>query len=44
MESLQGIDVAAVNAYGMRDGKIVDSRMFNVDTAALVEFLRRSGR
>ena len=34
------IDLPAVSVYQMRDGKIVDSRMFQFDTAALVQFLR----
>jgi ketosteroid isomerase-like protein len=44
IETVERIDLPAVSVYRMRDGKIVDSRMFHFDTAALVEFLRRSGR
>jgi len=34
------IDLPAVSIYRFVDGKIVDSRMFHFDTAALLEFLR----
>jgi ketosteroid isomerase-like protein len=33
------IDLPAVSIYRMRNGKVVDSRMFHFDTAALVQFL-----
>src|SRR5262249_53654798 len=44
IETGERIDLPAVSVYRMRERKIVDSRMFHFDTAALVEFLRRSSR
>ena len=36
------IDLPAVSIYRMRAGKIIDSRMFHFDTAALLHFLQRN--
>jgi uncharacterized protein len=43
VETGHKIDLPAVSVYQMRDGKIVDSRMFHFDTAALLQFLRDNG-
>jgi ketosteroid isomerase-like protein len=43
-ETGERIDLPAVSVYRMRERKIVDSRMFHFDTAALVEFLRCSSQ
>jgi uncharacterized protein len=34
----------AVSVYQMKDGRVVDSRMFHFDTAAVIGFLKRAGR
>jgi ketosteroid isomerase-like protein len=39
----QGIDLPVVSIYRLQDGKIIESRMFPFDTAALVRFLGRAG-
>jgi ketosteroid isomerase-like protein len=38
-----GIDLPVVSIYRLQDGKIIESRMFPFDTAALVRFLGRAG-
>lgn len=38
-----GIDLPVVSIYRLHDGKIIESRMFPFDTAALVRFLGRAG-
>jgi ketosteroid isomerase-like protein len=37
------VDLPAVSMYRLQDGKIIESRMFHFDTAALVQFLESSG-
>ena len=36
------IDLPAVSVYRMENAKIIDSRMFHFDTAALLQFLARN--
>jgi ketosteroid isomerase-like protein len=37
-------DMPAVSVYQMKDGRMVDSRMFHFDTAAVIGFLKRASR
>lgn len=39
----ESIDLPAVSIYRLQDGKIIESRMYHFDTAALVRFLGRAG-
>jgi uncharacterized protein len=39
----EGINLPVVSIYRLQDGKIIESRMFPFDTAALVRFLGRAG-
>jgi hypothetical protein len=38
------IDLPAVSIYRLSGGKIVESRMFHFDTAALLDFFGGAGR
>jgi hypothetical protein len=33
-----------VSVYHMKDGRVVDARMFHFDTAAVIGFLERANR
>jgi ketosteroid isomerase-like protein len=37
-------DMPAVSVYQMKDGRVVDSRMFHFDAAAVTRFLERASR
>jgi uncharacterized protein len=37
-------DMPAVSVYHMKDGRVVDARMFHFDTAAVIGFLERANR
>lgn len=39
----QSIDLPAVSVYRLREGKIIESRMFHFDTTALLQFLNIAG-
>jgi ketosteroid isomerase-like protein len=43
-ETGERIDLPAVSIYELRDGRIIDSRMFHFDAAAVAGFLQRAGR
>jgi uncharacterized protein len=42
-DDTRSLDLPAVSVYRMRDGRIVEARMFQQDTAAITQFLADSG-
>ena len=39
----ESIDLPVVSVYRLREGRIIESRMFHFDTAALLQFLNNAG-